>query len=380
MTATDFHDPNLREIPLVATAEVAPLHPLLTGMRNGSWLNAQEFPPLRYAVPGVIPEGLSLHVGPPKIGKSWALLGIALGVAVGGVALGKIRTGAPRPVLYLALEDGDRRLQNRCKQLLNGAPIPERLDYITRLTQQGSVLATIEAWLEPHGDEDPVVILDTLGKVMPPAMPGESAYQRDYRVGSSLKRLADDHPGTALIVNHHDRKAGSDDFVDAVSGTHGLAGAADTVLVLARRRHEATGVVKVTGRDVPEAEYALQVVDGAAWELDGPTLEVAAQRAVEQRSANGLSDRSLDVLAYVNGHPNGVTPAEVDAGLVMKDARQYLLRLAEQGRITKPRRGLYAPVSQASQRHNETRHRDTCDTALADEHDRARGRSLDGWE
>ena len=73
--------------------------------------------------------------------------------------------------------------------------------------EPGMVVPTIEAWLArlPHRS-DPLVIVDTLGKVMPPATPGESAYARDYRVAGRLKRIADDHPGMALVVLHHDRK------------------------------------------------------------------------------------------------------------------------------------------------------------------------------
>lgn len=67
-------------------------------------------------------------------------------------------------------------------------------------------------------------MLDTLGKVMPEARVGESAYQRDYRIGGRLKRIADEWPGLAVVVVHHDRKAAAEDFVDSVSGTNGLAG------------------------------------------------------------------------------------------------------------------------------------------------------------
>jgi hypothetical protein len=106
------------------------------------------------------------------------------------------------------------------------------------------------------------VIVDTLGKVMPPELPGESAYQRDYRVAGRLKQIADDRPGMALLVLHHDRKASSDDFVDGASGTNGIAGAADTIIVISRPRSESRGLFKVTGRDVVEAEYAVTVEDG----------------------------------------------------------------------------------------------------------------------
>src|SRR5262249_18522094 len=150
---------------------------------------------------------------------------------------------------------------------------------------------------------------DTLGKVMPPARPGESAYQRDYRIGSTLKRLVDECPGSSIVVNHHDRKAGSDDFVDSVSGTHGLGGAADTILVLSRERHSCDGTFKVTGRDVVEDEYALRLDDGTFWVLSGGSPTEAARLAVRQRASEGLADRSQEVLAFVNDH-QGVTPRQ----------------------------------------------------------------------
>jgi RecA-family ATPase len=55
-------------------------------------------------VPGIVCEGLSLLAGPPKVGKSWLSLDLALSVAGGGKAFGAIPV-QPGPVLYLALED-----------------------------------------------------------------------------------------------------------------------------------------------------------------------------------------------------------------------------------------------------------------------------------
>jgi hypothetical protein len=319
---------------------------LLAGLRDGVWLDRQEFPPLAYAVPGLIPEGLVLLVGPPKIGKSWLVLDGALACTGCGRALGCIKVGSARSVLYLALEDGDRRLQDRCRRLLGPEPIPGRFEYLTRV-KPGQIVATVAAWLDARCDADPLVILDTLGKVMPTALPRESAYQRDYRVGSILHELCDQRPGLTLLVNHHDRKAGSDDFVDSVSGTHGLAGAADTILVLTRDRHSTDGLLKVTGRDVPEGEYALRFLDGCVWTLDGDDLDAAAQRASQVRATAGLGDRSAEVVSYVSKHPEGVRPAEVAAALGIDGAatRVYLGRLVDAGRLSKPSRGLYTPVT-----------------------------------
>lgn len=318
---------------------------LLADLRNGTWLDRQEFPPLRWAVDGVIPEGYSLFAGAPKVGKSWLTLAVGLAVAAGGRALGRIRVQR-RPVLLLALEDGDRRLQSRARTLLgDDEPIPAKLNYLTRITP-GTVVATITAWLEIHGDSAPLVVLDTLGKVKPPAAQGESAYQHDYRVGSTLKRACDDWPGTSLVVVHHLRKATTDDFVDSISGTHGLAGAADSIITLTRARHEGEGLLKVTGRDVIEREYALRFADGA-WTLDGATLDDAAATAAQNRASEGLSDRSAEIVALVSGSETGLGPSDVAAKLSIevKAAGTYLGRLVDSGRLRKVGRGRYVAAN-----------------------------------
>jgi DnaB-like helicase N terminal domain/AAA domain len=316
---------------------------LLAALRDGAWLDAQEFPPLAYTVPGIIPEGLVLLVGPPKIGKSWFVLIISLGVASGGRVLGL--EVPKRPVLYLALEDGDRRIQDRCRKLLRGDPIPPEFEYLTTV-EPGRILDAIATWLTRHAGRSPLVVLDTLGKVMPPALLGESSYQRDYRIGTALKRIADQRPGMTLLVNHHDRKAGAEDFIDSVSGTHGLAGAADTVVVLTRPRQEEGGLLKVTGRDVAEGEYAVRFLAGSAWTLDGHDLAAAARRARDAQVTAGLGDQSTEVVELVGKHPEGIAPTQVAAALGMtpKTAQVYLSRALAAGRVSRPKRGLYTPV------------------------------------
>lgn len=318
---------------------------LLAGLKTGRWLDNQHFPPLRWVVHGLIPEGLTLLVGGPKIGKSWLSLDIGLAGASGGCAVGAIPV-EKRPVLLLALEDGDRRLQSRARQLLGPDPIPDGLDYMTQVIP-GTAKATIETWLAslPNISPPPLVILDTLGKVMPPSRPGESDYQRDYRVAGALKAVADSWPGMALVALHHDRKAAAEDFVGTVSGTNGIAGAADTVVVLNRRRTENTGRFLVTGRDVTENEYAV-AMDGCRWTLAGNSLASAAQAAEEDRATAGLGDRSADVLRFVGQHPEGVRAAEVAIGLSLdrEQVKVYLVRLLDAGKVTRPSRGLYKPL------------------------------------
>jgi RecA-family ATPase len=89
-------------------------------------LMAFEFPEAQWAVPGMIPEGVTLLAGKPKLGKSWGSLGIGVAVATGGKPLGKVRVERGE-VLYLALEDNLRRLQRRLQKLLAGDAPPAGL-------------------------------------------------------------------------------------------------------------------------------------------------------------------------------------------------------------------------------------------------------------
>jgi hypothetical protein len=98
--------------------------------------------------------------------------------------------------------------------------------------------------------------LDVFAKVRGPVPAGMAPYDADYAAVTRAKRVADNY-GVALVVVHHVREAGSDDFLQEVSGTNGIAGAADATLVLKRPRGEADGVLFLTGRDVEEAEHAL---------------------------------------------------------------------------------------------------------------------------
>ncbi|KDE14924.1 AAA family ATPase [Rhodococcus aetherivorans] len=315
---------------------------LASRVRSGAWLDAQDFPPLRWTIEGVIPEGFGLIVAPPKAGKSWFVLGTALAKAEGVRALGCIQTRRG-PVLYLALEDGHRRLQSRCRTLLGeGQPIPRLIDFIID-AEPHEVPILVGDWLEQHRDEQPLVILDTLGKVLPPKAAGESDYQRDYRVAGKLKALSDAVPGSTVLAVHHTRKAQGEDFVDAVSGTQGIAGAADFILVLARRRQTTEASLSVTGRDVIESEYAITSHDGA-WALDGDNLPAAAAALTERKQTENLGDLATEVVRFVNGRDK-TTPADLAAhlGIDTKTAGTRLSQAHKSGRINKTGRGVYTP-------------------------------------
>lgn len=347
MTTADYDNPG-EYCEDGLTEEETRAQRLLGLVRNGSWLREQDFPELQWAVPDVLPEGFGLVVGAPKVGKSFLVLGIALAVASGGTALGHIHLGyPPRPVLYLALEDGPRRIQKRSAKLLQGrGDIPDLLHIVTDVLTAAEVEELIRLWLDAHAGQKPLVVLDTLGKVMPPARAGETQYSRDYRIGGTFLQIAKEHPGSTIWIVHHTRKVQSSDWMDATSGTNGLNGSADFTLMIARERGKPDGTLYVTGREIVEGEYAVQLSEHMQWSLAAPTLEAAAAAAAERSVTEGLGDRSVEIVGYVAGHP-GCGPTEIATalGLVPSDVGTYLQRLVKAGRLAKVSRGVYRAAS-----------------------------------
>jgi AAA domain len=319
---------------------------LLDGMLNAVDLDKMTFPPLTEHVPGLVVEGLTLLVGPPKVGKSWLVGDMACGCAYGGKVLGAIPVAA-RPVLLVSLEDSPRRLQSRLRKIVRGEPLPARLDVLTDVNPL-VVLATIAEWLQRHHDS--VVVLDTLGKARRSTQSNSNQYQEDYSFAGSIKAVVDQVPGAALVAVHHTRKQGADDFLDTVSGTQGIAGAADSVIVLSRKRKSDDGVLAVTGRDIEENEYAVRT-EGGLWSLDGRDILDAAAAVNTRREQAAetnlnLGTRSLDAVKFVNSRET-TSPAELGLHLKIdnKLAGNTLRDLANGGYVVKLMRGIYAPVS-----------------------------------
>jgi hypothetical protein len=301
-------------------------------------LMAAEFPEPRWAVPGLIAEGATLLAGAPKAGKSWFALDLAVAAASGGQALGRVNVKAG-PVLYLALEDTGRRLQARLAKVLGPDDAPEGLILATRckpLPLGGD--ADISVWLKHHHGAQ-LVIIDVLARVRGPSSRDIPPYEADYHALARAKAIADEH-GVPFVVVHHTRKAAGEDFIDTISGTHGLAAAADSILVLKRIRGKADAILHVTGRDVEEASYALRfAADIGAWQLlDVPAAEVT------------VGDTRAKILAYVRQH-EGSAPKEIayatglDYGLTKKTCR----RMADDAQLDTDGHGAYfLPVASVS--------------------------------
>lgn len=88
-------------------------------------LLATPIPPVKWIIPGLLPAGLAIFVGPSKAGKSWLTLWLCLQISQGKSVWG--REIEPRTVLYFSLEDTLGRLQERLYQLVDAEEDLERL-------------------------------------------------------------------------------------------------------------------------------------------------------------------------------------------------------------------------------------------------------------
>ncbi|HEV2029562.1 MAG TPA: AAA family ATPase [Candidatus Dormibacteraeota bacterium] len=265
-------------------------------------------------------------VGPPKIGKSWLALNVALAIASGGRALGQIPVEAG-DVLYLALEDNERRLRSRLTLILGSDPCPDRLTLSTqwpKLDQGG--LQWLEAWAKKH-PQGRLIIVDTLQKVRPTASRNGSLYGDDYQAITGLQEMAGRH-GLTILVLHHTRKMGSDDPLETISGTQGLGGAADSVIVLKRARTQRDATLFITGRDVEETELTLR------WDAMRATWSLLGDSLSEEREA-------VIKLLHHAGHPLAIKDIALALGRPNDPVRLLCWRMLGAGQIASPKQGVY---------------------------------------
>jgi hypothetical protein len=298
-------------------------------------LMKQEFHPLRYAVYPLVPEGLTLLVGSPKIGKSWVALQLCVAVALGEHALGKLPVDKGT-ALYLALEDNPRRLQRRLGNLLDNDTNPD-LDNLKLYTEWPSVDDggddSLDSWLENHPDTR-LVVIDTLKMIKDKRSKGNAnAYDIDYEAVRPLLRVAQKH-GVALVVVHHTKKfQDTDDPYKDISGSTGLTGGVDNIVYLRRERSKSSGTLLYDGRDVEQpGELAIEWDSlTAGWKLVADSSEF--HKLGPDRKLLYEAVRELGI----------ATPAmiAVEVDKPVDTIKKTLRRMVDTGHLAQPSHGRY---------------------------------------
>lgn len=252
----------------------------IPGLKTAADLLAKDFTPIRWLIPGLLPEGLMLLAARPKVGKSWLALDVAIATATGGQVLGRrVSRGA---VLYLALEDSDRRMHARLTKLQAAGDGLGSFQYATDWPRGAEGAALIHEWIEATPDAR-LVVIDVFTKLRAAAEGRDSAYAMDYTDVAMLKPPPD-KPVSILLV-HHTRKAESDDPLDSVSGTLGIGGAADGAWILRRARGADEAELHLVGRDLEdEGAFAVRFDrQSCRWQWVGEAWQV--RLSAERRQA-----------------------------------------------------------------------------------------------
>lgn len=228
----------------------------------------QSRPPL---IDGLLYPGTYLFVGAPKLGKSFLMAQLAYHISTGTQLWNyTVRKGT---VLYLALEDDYRRLQERLYRMF-GTDGAENLFFSVSAGQLGNGLdEQLTRFMQEHPDTK-LIIIDTLQKVR--EVGGDNySYANDYEIITRLKKFADSY-GITLLLVHHTRKQKADDTFDMILGTNGLLGAADGAFLLQKEKRTGnTATLEVSGRDQQDQRLHLKRNESTlAWDLERTETEL----------------------------------------------------------------------------------------------------------
>lgn len=225
------------------------------------------FPKKEFIVSTLLTPGLAVLAGAPKIGKSWMVLDMCLRIAKGEAFLGQpTRKGS---VLYLALEDDRYRLHRRLLRIADEGSDNMRVAH--RCSMEPEALERqIQLFIGQHPDTR-LIVIDTFQKIRRSVR--EMSYANDYAEVSRLKSIADKE-GVCILLVHHTRKLGDSDYMNEISGTNGIAGSADTLLVLKKdKRSSREATLSCTGRDIEDRELTLSLDrDTCVWQVKSDSL------------------------------------------------------------------------------------------------------------
>ena len=230
---------------------------------NAEDLQNRTYEPTPFLVDELIPEGLYILAGAPKIGKSWLALWLCLCISQGQPLWNFATTQGE--VLYLSLEDSFQRIQTRLFDLTEDAPSTLHFAIMADTLKHG-LEQQIEQFLMEHPTTK-LVVIDTLQRVRGTGS-DSNLYANDYQDIGLLKKLADNQH-IAILLIHHLRKLHDDDPMNMISGSTGLSGAADSTFVLQKHSRLANiASLHCTGRDIADRTLKLEFgEDDHIWKL-----------------------------------------------------------------------------------------------------------------
>lgn len=268
---------------------------LLPKMRvvDSAYILNTEYPPIPWVVPDYLPPGLTILSGRPKVGKSWLALQLSLSVLSGGKMFGRdVESGK---VLYLALEDSERRLKGRM-QLQGWPDYPGKVDFMLYDAfedQIGSLNSGGGKRLMKYIDASKykLVVVDTFSR----SIKGD---QLDGSIMTDaigpLQHQAMKLDIALVFIDHMRKNTGAEiDPIIDVFGSVAKAGVLDTSWALYKEQGKHGAKLAITGRDVDEAILQLAFdPNGHYWHCEGSAFDI------------DLTEKRKEILMVLEDNPN----------------------------------------------------------------------------
>ena len=227
MIAEDEYDP---------FSPIAKLRDICPSLMTSSDLLSLEIPEINWVIPKLLPAGLVLLAGEPKIGKSYFLLKLVKDITENG---GK--------VFYFAGEDSSYLLQQRLKELdLDvGEDLIVHCGRDSLLSEPSKFKDTIEQMLSIQRFD--AIFLDNMEMVLPAKGKGSDDYAYYYKQLPPWAMLASKH-NSKILMTHHTKKEREDNPFKTIMGSQAIMGCCDSVFVMERSDQPNQFTLHATGK------------------------------------------------------------------------------------------------------------------------------------
>jgi hypothetical protein len=307
------------------------LEQFLEGTMSFAERQSARLPPRRWFVQGMVCPGFNLVTGKKAMGKSFFLTQMANAIGEGGEFLGRETSKAK--VLLVSFELDEVDMAGRFKSM-------ERLSenaYIVHGWSSGEQAFTdVERAIKEFRFN--VIMFDTFLPMLPKGPEFNVNEYGDTGVFLRWRMLAKRH-GAAIVASWHEGKSKRDDFMLNAIGSTGMVAQADSVLSIERKRGDEKGKVLIAGNHAKDAAIPVVFVGGVFSLAEGSAgtdcLTLNEEKTIAALGRFPGEARAAEVAEALG---KGREPKAVDG------VRKALDRLADRGKVTKPKRGVFCAV------------------------------------
>ena len=229
-------------------------------------LQSKEFPPIKWAVDGVIPEGLTILAGDPKAGKSLMAVDVCSAIASGVEAFGN-RSCVKGTCVYISLEDPPRRVKARIQQQCD--LWPETFKLVSGgIPQLGPSFYDVFDEMLIMWPSLRAIIIDTMAFIIPSKPHGTSDYDHYYKHMDPLHRWSIENQIAVVLITHLTKSKGQegDNPFSRIIGSVAIQGTSDAMILL-RKNHAKRSILN------PELPDGFLTIEGRELGSDNLALD-----------------------------------------------------------------------------------------------------------